>query len=139
MLTRLSSILLLFFIPVPAFAQFADNTPAFAVIRPSGAGRVVHILDIVLKDNIAYAVGTGGLWTINVANISSPNQLGAFRPRGQIYGAALNGDYLYTFMRTNGMDVMNVAALLAAHRSTEEQARLKGFDQPVDFLRLAFD
>ena len=109
MLIRISSILLLFFIPVSAFAQFADNTPAFAVIRPSGAGRVVHILDIVLKDNIAYAVGTGGLWTINVANISSPNQLGAFRPRGQIYGAALNGDYLYTFMRTNGMDVMNVS------------------------------
>ncbi len=32
-----------------------------------------------------------------------------------------------------------VAALLAAHRATEEQARLKGFDQPVDFLRLTFD
>ena len=109
MLTRIPSILLLFFIPVSAFAQYADNTPAFGFIRPSGAGRVVHILDIVLKDNIAYAVGTGGLWTINVANISSPNQLGAFRPRGQIYGAALNGNYLYTFMRTNGMDVINVS------------------------------
>ena len=32
-----------------------------------------------------------------------------------------------------------VAALLAAHQATQEQARLKGFDQPVDFLRLAFD
>ena len=72
MLTRIRSILLLIFIPISAFAQYADNTPAFGFIRPTGAGRVVHILDIVLKDNVAYAAGTGGLWTINVANISSP-------------------------------------------------------------------
>jgi len=32
-----------------------------------------------------------------------------------------------------------VAALLAGHQATEEQARLKGFDRPVDFLRLSFD
>ena len=67
MLTRISSILLLFFIPISAFAQFADNTPAFGFVRPSA--RTVHILDIVLKDDIAYVAGTGGLWTINVANI----------------------------------------------------------------------
>ena len=59
MLVRISSILLLFFIPISAFAQFADNTPAFGIVRPTG--RAVHILDIVLKDNIAYAAGTAGL------------------------------------------------------------------------------
>ena len=32
-----------------------------------------------------------------------------------------------------------VAELLAGHDASEEQARLKGFDQPVDFLRLTFD
>ena len=32
-----------------------------------------------------------------------------------------------------------VAALLAGHQASEEQARLKGFDRPVDFLRLEFD
>jgi class 3 adenylate cyclase len=32
-----------------------------------------------------------------------------------------------------------VAALLAGHKASEEQARLKGFDRPVDFLRLTFD
>ena len=116
MLTRIRSILLLFFIPVSAFAQYADNTPAFGFIRPTGAGRVVHILDIVLKDNVAYAGGTGGLWTINVANISSPNQLGAHRPTGatgrggaQIYGMALNNNTLYCFMRTNGMEIVDVS------------------------------
>ena len=116
MLTRIRSILLLIFIPISAFAQYADNTPAFGFIRPTGAGRVVHILDIVLKDNVAYAAGTGGLWTINVANISSPNQLGAHRPTGatgrggaQIYGMALNNNTLYCFMRTNGMAVIDVS------------------------------
>ncbi len=32
-----------------------------------------------------------------------------------------------------------VAALLAAHDASEEQARLKGFERPVDFLRLTFE
>jgi len=48
--------------PLAGYAQFSDNTPAFGHVRPSG---LVHILDVVLRDNVAYSGGAGGLWLIS--------------------------------------------------------------------------
>jgi hypothetical protein len=96
-------------LPLTSAAQFSDNTPAFGHVRPSG---LVHILDVVLRNNMAYSGGSGGLWLIDIANLNAPVIRGtlAFSGRNlQIYGIALNGDYLYAFARTNGVQLINVA------------------------------
>jgi hypothetical protein len=90
-------------------AQFSDNTPAYGHVRPSG---LVHILDIVLRDNVAFSGGSGGLWLIDIANLNAPVLRGTVDLGGrdkQVYGIALHGDYLYGFSRTNGVQIYNVA------------------------------
>ncbi len=96
-----------------ATAQYADNTPAFGVVRPSG---LVHILDVELAGDRAYAVGTGGLWIVDIKNPGSPSLLGNYVTSGgegrggpQIYGAALNGNVVYCFERTNGVEIIDVS------------------------------
>jgi hypothetical protein len=97
---------------LPAVAQYADNTPAFGIVRPPG---LVHMLDIELAGDRAYVVGTGGLWIVDVKNPASPSLLGTYVTTGgegrggpQIYGAAMNGNVVYCFERTNGVEIIDV-------------------------------
>jgi hypothetical protein len=73
------------------------------------------MLDIELANDRAYVVGTGGLWIVDIKNPSSPSLLGTFVTSGgegrggpQIYGAALNGNVVYCFERTNGVEIIDV-------------------------------
>jgi len=99
--------------PLAGYAQFSDNTPAFGHVRPSG---LVHILDLVLRDNVAYSGGAGGLWLLDIGNLNAPVIRSTLTFSGrdlQIYGIALNGDYLYGFSRTDGVQIFNVSNLNA--------------------------
>lgn len=100
-------------LPLSSLAQFSDNTPAFGHVRPSG---LVHILDIVLRDNVAFCGGAGGLWLIDIADLNAPVIRGTVSLTGrdqQIYGLALNGNHLYGFSRTDGVQIYNVANINA--------------------------
>ncbi|MDZ7363862.1 MAG: hypothetical protein ONB46_24575 [candidate division KSB1 bacterium] len=103
-------------LPLTASAQFSDNTPAFGRVRPSG---LVHILDIVLRENMAYSGGAGGLWLIDISNLNAPVLRSTFNLGGrdvQVYGIALHGDYLYGFSRTGGVQIFNVARIDAPQK-----------------------
>ena len=97
--------------PCWAQSQYADNTPPIGDILISafvGTPDAVHVLDIVLVDQVAL-IGGRMIWVLDVSDEAAPDFVRQVRTWDDTNDLVRNGDWLYACSRSLGLQILDLA------------------------------
>ena len=90
-------------ISIQAFAQ-DDFNVSFVGHWPFGIARVVTI-----HDNYAYVGAGGGIYILNIQNLSNIIPVSEIRTRGLVEDFYISGDFLYVAGGESGLEIINIS------------------------------